>query len=437
MKNIIIAITRIYLLLILASTVHRANAQQYQLDSVIRTSNSGQLVSIQKNDAEKRLAEIVRLERNSQFSDITYREKAQLHYDVYGNDVQTIFELWNRDTERWEAESKSEWEYDGKQELSKLVSYQKADHNWLAEQQYTRIVSNDSVVEIDYRFQDETLVPTNKSITVLNEFEKNLDYETMIWKDSIHDWAPVSRTKNFYVKDTVLTGYETYVWKDNQWQNQAKIQYELDADQQNTGNYTSYKAQQDGSWIPESRFAEIKVPTEKKTFSNTYQWSSTDQDWVLSSQVHVLLNEKDQVQDIMFLELDDDSKQLEMRYEQMNLYDQHDRLNLVQDISYSGDTIFGTQSSVKYDDYGSIYQENHYELDTESDTWKDTRSIEFLFDESVTLGNAEEQKIMDYFMLNDHNYLSKKYVVKKVKVYQIVEGEKTLSEEYDYYYSPR
>ncbi len=45
--------------------------------------------------------------------------------------------------------------------------------------------------------------------------------------------------------------------------------------------------------------------------------------------------------------------------------------------------------------------------------------------------------MMDYSMLSEHNYVSKKYAVKKVKIYQIVEGEKTLSGEYDYYYSQK
>ena len=153
--------------------------------------------------------------------------------------------------------------------------------------------------------------------------------------------------------------------------------------------------------------------------------------------MQVFLNEKDQVQDVLLLEIDDGSQQLKVRHEQMHFYDQHGRINLVQDISYGGDTIFGTQRGVKYDADGSIYQENRYELDAENDTWNDTGSTEFIFDKNVILGNADEQKIMDYFMLSEHNYISKKYAVKKVKVYQIIEGEKTLSGEYDYYYSQK
>lgn len=380
---------------------------------------------------------MVRLDRDNQFSEIKYREKTQVLYDAHGNYLQSVAAQRSADNSKWSEISKAEWKYNDNEELiwTASYSYRKQQNDWFAEDRYERLISNDTIVEVDFRNQNDGLIPVRKHFSLKNETGEVYHYETMIWNDTINEWEKSYLSKTFYINDTTVVSRENYVWDENQWRNKDKEAYELDQNNEKTGNFTLYQAASNGNWRPQSRFEEIKFSEEKKTFSNTYQWSSTDQVWVLYSQVQVYCNEDDQVQDVLLLELDTGSNQLMLRGEQMQLYDQHGRIRLVQDISHQDGIVTGTQHSIKYDEDGNIYREDHYEFDAENDTWKDIRSTEFFFDKDVILGTDEGQGVMDFFLLSEHAYASKRYAVKNVKIYEVEGEKKVLSGEYDYFYS--
>lgn len=426
-----------YSLLIGVITALSTTAQQYQLDSVVRTINDKQNIASQKNNINERLAEVVRFERDSRLSHIKYTAKTQMHYDDKGNYLKSISALWNSDNSNWEEASKAEWKYNDTEELIWTASYAKRSNDWLAEDQYERFISDDSIVEIDFRQHHDQLKPVKKSISLKNESDAVYHYETLIWNDTINEWEKSYLSKTFYVNDTTVVSRENYVWNENQWQGKDKEEYELDQNKEKTGNFTLYQGSLGGGWLPQSRFEETVFPEEKKTLSNTYRWSIEDQDWILYSQVQVFRNEEDQIQDVLFLELDTDSNKLVVHGEQLNLYDQHGRIKVVQEISHDGGTITGTQHSVKYDEDGNVDRDNHYELDAENHTWKEVSYTEFFFDKSVEWSTDKEQCVMDFYLLSEHNYASKKYAVKNVKIFDLENEQMVLSEEYDYFYSKK
>lgn len=174
----------------------------------------------------------------------------------------------------------------------------------------------------------------------------------------------------------------------------------------------------------------------KKKISRIYKWSETDNDWIVRSKVETYLNDEGKKQDVLFSSLDTATNQLKLELERMHFYDREGRLTTFQEFYHDREKIMGTQSTVKFDNEGNVYLEGYYELDTETDSWKDKVSTEFSFYRNIVLDMTyEDRKNLDFYGLNQYNYIDNKYATKQAKVYQYKDGEKVLFEEYEYFYS--
>lgn len=425
---------RIYSLLIFIAVTFSAKAQQYQLDSIVHTVQEKQFVTIQNHDIDKQRAEIIRFERNKNSSEKKFTERINIRYNNHFKNTQHIYSLWNSDGNNWLEYEKTEEEYNAENKLIGQTSYRKQGKEWRMEYQHKKTYAKDTLIETDYEYRNNKFQPVIKSLTFINSFDKVKYYETLRWNDTIDDWKKLSQTRNVYQNDTILIAYEVYEWKDNQWKNQEKVTYELDKNNQRTDNYTVYLGV-DSEWIPKNKFEQIELTQERKKLSKTYTWSEEKNDWILSTQVDTYLNDKGEKQDVIYSELDKTTNQLKPTLERMHFYDDQNRLTLFQEIYPQDEKIVGTQNTVKFDEEGNVYREDFFELNAETDQWKEKTSTEFLFDKNILLPSTEERKKLDFFNLNEHNYLTNKYAVKQVKTYQYKNGEKVLFEEYEYFYS--
>lgn len=427
---------RLYFLLIFITTKFSAKAQQYQLDSMVHTVNRKQFITVQNHNIDKNQAEIIRFERDNQSSTKRYTERISVHYNEHYKALQTVFDLWDSDNNSWVGYEKTEEEYNSDNKLIGQTGFRKQGKEWRMEYQHKKTYAKDSLIETDYEFRNNKLQPTIKSITFINAHNKVDYYETWRWNDTIQDWSKLAQTRNIYQNDTILTAYEVYEWKENQWQNQEKVVYELDKNNQRTDNYTSFVGNA-LVWIPKYRFEQIELPEQWKKLSKTYTWSEEKNDWILSTQVDTYLNDKGEKQDVIYSELNKTTNLLKPTLERMHFYDDQNRLTLFQEIYLQGEKMVGTQNTVKFDEEGNVYQEDFFELDAETDQWKDKVSTEFTFDKNILLKSSENRKKLDFFNLNEYNYLTNKSAVKEVKTYQFKNGEKVLFEEYEYFYSER
>src|SRR5690554_3480503 len=412
-----------------------AAAQQYRLDSLVHTVKDRQFITSTKHDTVNRQAEIIRYQRENPDAEIQKTERIILRYDEHGNDVQTIFASWNTISNDWSEDEKTENEFNADNKLTRIVTHRKKNNEWIKEFENIRIYTKDSITQIDYELREDKFRPIHKNITVVNPYDNVKYYEIFLWNDTTQNWRSYIKTENLYKNDTILTGYATYEWKENQWQNQEKVAYEFDPNGQRTNNYTTYK--QNGSdWTPIDKLEHIELPETKKKISRIYKWSEADNDWTVRSKVETYLNYEGKKQDVLFSSLDTTTNQLKLELEQMHFYDREGRLTTFQEFYHAKEKITGTQSTVKFDEDGNVYHEGYYELDTETDNWKDKVSTEISFYKKIVLDTSlGAHKKLDFFGLNYYNYITNKNAVKQVKVYQHKDGEKILSEEYEYFYS--
>lgn len=424
-----------YFLLVLTLISFSASAQQYRLDSMVHTVKGKQFISSQKYNTEKKLAEIIRYERENPTSDIQKVERIQVQYDKNDNELLNLFASWNPINKSWNEDEKTEKEFNADNKLTHIVTHRKKNNEWVKEFENIRIYAKDSITQIDYELREEKFQPTHKNITIVNSSNKVKTYHIFLWNNENQNWQQFTRTENQFQKDTILIGYETYEWKENQWQNQEKVVYEFDQTGQKTGNYTTY-TQNGNNWTPIDKLEHIELPEQKKKISRIYKWSEADNKWIVRSQTETYLNNEGKKQDILYSTLDTTTNQLKLELEQMHFYDQEGRLTTFQEFYHNGEKMVGTQSTVKFDDEGNVYYEGYYELDAETDSWKDKVSTEILFDKSIVLDTTfEAHKNLDFFGLNEYNYITNKYAPKQVKVYQYKDGEKVLFEVYEYFYS--
>lgn len=298
-----------------------------------------------------------------------------------------------------------------------------------------RSYDRDSIIETDFETRNDKFLPTHKSISVINPFNKVITHEIFLWTDKNQTWQPFNRTINSYQKDTTMTGSETVVWNENQWKTQEKAVYESGKDSLPTDNYTLYKGE-NNHWIPVTKFEEKEFPEQKKKISNTYKWSQTDNKWHIQTQIETYFNEEGKKQDVLFLEADTSTHQLKLQLEQLHLYDKDGRLTLFQDFHHFNGIITGAQNIVKFDEEGNVIQENMYDFDPKNDTWNEKTTTEFEYAKNITLDTTfEAHKNLDLFTLNEYNYITNKYATKQVKIYRYENGKKVLSEEFEYFYS--
>lgn len=412
-----------------------AVAQQYKLDSVVQTINGAQFITTQKYDTRNKKAELVRYERAEANSAIQKLEHTQVTYDDKGNEISQIFSPWNPTKNTWDEEEKTEKEFNTDNKLIRVSTHHYKNNRWMIESENTRVYTPNSIIETDYETKDNKLQPMHKNISVTNAFDKIKTHETFLWNDKSQSWQPLTQTKNNYQNDTILIGYETLKWKENQWQKQEKVVYELNAKGNITNNYTLYNARHN-SWVPINKFEEEDFPQQNKKISNTYRWLETDNKWIIHSQTETFFNEHGKKQDVLISERDTSTHQLKLQLEQMFFYDDALRLNLFQYFDHSAKKITGIQNSIKLDKEGNVIQENQFELDAENNIWIEKTTTESEYYQNIVLDTAvEAHKKLDFFGLNVYNYINNKHATKNVKTYQYRGGKKVLHEEFQFFYS--
>lgn len=424
-----------YLFLICLSISFAGIAQNYRLDSIVHSVNGTQFITSQKYNAESRKAELVRYLQQRANDVIQKTERAQVIYDDKGNELCHIFSVWNTTDNSWDEEEKTEQEFNADNKLVSVNSHRKRNNQWIKVFENKRLYTQDSIIETDYDTKEDQFQPTQKSISVINTFDKVKTHEIFLWNDKNQRWQPLARTSNTYQKDTLLIGFETAEWKEKQWQKQEKVVYKLDKDNLPTENYTLYKGQKN-HWMPVSKFTEESLPGLNKKISSTSKWGNTDNRWIIQTQVETYFNELGKKQDILCSEMDSSTHQLKLQLEQMYIYDKEGRLTLFQDIYHADEIRTGIQNTVKFDKEGNVVQENRYEFDSKNDTWNEKMRTEFVYDKNIALDAAfEEHKKLDLFTLNGYNYSTNTSATKQVKIYRYDNGKKVLAEEFEFFYS--
>src|SRR5690554_155342 len=424
-----------YFLFILTLISFSATAQQYRLDSLVHTVKGRQFITSTKNDTVNKQAEIIRYQREDPDAEIQKTERVIVRKNESGNDVYSVFALWNPAIKNWDEYEKTETAYNADNKITHSVMHRKKNNEWVKEFENIRIYTKDSITQIDYELREDKFRPIHKNITVVNPYDNVKYYEIFLWNDTTQNWRSYIKTENLYKNDTILTGYATYEWKENQWQNQEKVAYEFDQNGKRTDNYTTYK-QNGNDWTPIDKLEHIELPETKKKISRIYKWSEADNDWIVRSQTETFLNYEGKKQDVLFSSLDTTTNQLKLELEQMHFYDREGRLTTFQEFYHAKEKITGTQSTVKFDEDGNVYHEGYYELDAETDKWTDKVYTEISFYKNIVLDTSlGAHKKLDFFGLNYYNYITNKNAVEQVKVYQHKDGEKILSEEYEYFYS--
>src|SRR5690554_7131996 len=85
----------------------------------------------------------------------------------------------------------------------------------------------------------------------------------------------------------------------------------------------------------------------------------------------------------------------------MHFYDREGRLTTFQEFYHSKEKTTGTQTTAKFDDEGNVCFEGYYELDTETDNWKDKVSTEISFYKNIVLDTSlGAHKKLDFFGLD-------------------------------------
>ncbi|MDR2281768.1 MAG: hypothetical protein LBE37_01085 [Sphingobacterium sp.] len=424
-----------YLILICLSVNFSGFAQHYQLDSVVHSINGVQVITTQKYDAENEKAELVRYKRQGANDIIQRSERIQVAYDDKGNELYRISSVWNPVRDTWDEEEKVEQEFNANNKSIQFSSYQKRNNQWIKVFENKRIYTQDSIIETDYDTKDDKFQPIQKNVSVINAFDKIKTHEAFLWNDKEQTWQPLIQTVNVYQKDTIIIGFETIEWKQNQWHKQEKVVYELDKDSVRTESYILYKGQ-NNSWMPVSKFGEELWPEQNKKKSSSYKWEDINSKWMIQTQVETYFNKQGKAQDILFSEVDTANNQLMLQLEQIHLYDKEGRLTLFQDLSHSYDAITGTQSTVKFDKEGNVIRESTYDFDPENDTWNEKITTEFVYDKSIDVYTVPAtRKRHDLFDLNPYGYITNKSAVKQVKIYLYNQGKKVLSEEFEFFYS--
>ncbi|MFD2556695.1 hypothetical protein [Sphingobacterium tabacisoli] len=424
-----------YLILICLSVSFSGFAQHYQLDSVVHHINGVQVIATQKYDAENEKAELIRYKRQGANDIIQRSERIQVAYDDKGNELYRISSVWNPIRDTWDEEEKVEQEFNANNKVIQFSSYQKRNNQWIKVFENKRLYTQDSIIETDYDTKDDKFQPIQKSVSVINAFDKIKRHEAFLWNDKEQTWQPLTQTVNGYQKDTIIIGFETIEWKQNQWHKQEKVVYELGKDSIRTENYILYKGQ-NNSWMPVSKFEEELWPEQNKKKSSSYKWEDINSKWMIQTQVETYFNKQGKAQDILFSEVDTTNNQLMLQLEQIHLYDKEGRLTLFQDLSHSYDARTGTQSTVKFDKEGNVIQESAYDFDPENDTWNEKMTTEFVYDKSIDVYTAPAtRKRHDLFDLNPYGYITNKSAVKQVKIYLYDQEKKVLSEEFEFFYS--
>ncbi|GEM_PF-6183672 len=423
-----------YLIVLALFTNLSVIAQQYQLDSVVHNINGNQLMVSQKYDAENRKAELIRYKRQGTNDAIQKTERTELIYDDKGNELYHVFSVWNSINNKWDEEEKTEQEFNTDNHLIRLSTYRKNNNKWLKVFENKKTYTQDSIIETDYEIKNDKFQPIHKNISVINSFGKIKTYEIFLWNDKSQIWTPLVRTTNNYQNDTIMIGFETIEWNENQWQKQEKVVYELDKNNRPTENYTLYKGH-NNQWIPNLKFEEKSLPQQSKKTSSTYKWDDINNKWILNTQIETNFNDEGKKQDVLFSEIDTKG-QLNLQLEQLNLYDKKGRLTLFQDFTHSDEIKTGIQNTFKFDEVGNLIQENLYDLDSEKETWNNKMTTEFLYDKNIKMSMVlEDQKRFDLFNLNVYNSKINKEAIKQVKIYSYDTGKKVLSEEFEYFYS--
>lgn len=430
-----IIMNRIYFLLVFMTTTFFANAQQYQLDSVVHHVKGAQFIASQKYDAGSKTAEIIRYERGSVADAIQEIERTKVTYDENGNVVLHVFSVWNAKSKSWDEVEKVEKEYGFDNKLVRGFSCQKRSNGWVKDFENINIYAQDSIIEVDYELKEDKFLPVHKSNTVVNSFGKVISSRIFKWNEESKNWQQLIQTTNRYQSDTTMIGFETLEWENNQWQKKEKVVYKLDANNLRTEDYTLYHAHK-GDWIATTKFEEEILSGQNKKISHSYRWSQTDARWIASSKTEVYLNEDGKIQDMLYWELDSPTQQLKLQLEQVNLYDEEGRLTLFQKFDNATEDVKGIQNAIKFDTEGNIVQETLYERDVEHDSWIDKITTEFLHDKSMELGDSVyANKGFDIFGLNEYHHTSDKYATKQVKIYKHEGGAKILQEEFEFFYT--
>ncbi|PVH25438.1 hypothetical protein [Sphingobacterium corticibacter] len=432
---------RLYLLLISVVLAHVAIAQQYQLDSVVLITDDEKYICIQKVKTKKGQTEVVRLERDSQFTVNQYLERISSRYDERGNNLENIYEEWNIASGSWEEMSKSEYEYNSDNEIIQHISSVKNGQEWLKKRLSKSIYAPDkrSKMQTEYVYQNDRFEPTRKIIWLLDDFGEFYHYETLKWSDdATAQTTKLIQSENYYEKDTLLMPYEIYGRKERQWKNEGKAEYELDENnRKKTYNYTLYYGDFDGNWFFDGRSEDIELPEQRKKINRRYNWSEIEQDWELDHQEETFFNDKGEIEAILVSEPDSTSA-LIIKIEKLYSYDTIGRLKLLQHFYFDGgDNILSGQQSKEFDNEGNIYREDVCIPNHDTNTWKLTFSTEFSYDKNVLLDTDEDRERIYDGMPNEYNYASKKYGLKAVKSYEIEDGMKRSLGEYEYFYSQK
>ncbi|WP_437922119.1 hypothetical protein [Sphingobacterium sp. LRF_L2] len=410
-------------------------AQQYQLDSVVHRINGTQFIASQKYDAKTKKAELTRYKQIETHGAIQNIERSQVTYDDKGNEIYYVFSIWDSINNTWNEEEKTEKEYNADNRLVRTSIHSKQSNSWVKVSENIRLYTPDSIAETDYEVRNDKFTPVHKNISINNAFGKVKIHKIFHWNDETQNWLQQTRTMNLYQNDTVLIGFETLQWKENQWQKQEKVDYVLDKNGNRTDSYTLYHPH-NNNWIAILKFEEEVHDPQNKRISRTYTSSKTNRQWTLRSQTETYFNNSGKKQDVLFSELDTSTHQLKLQLEQMHLYDRAGRLTLFQDFDYANERITGTQNTVKFGKEGNVIQEDMYEWDMEHNTWIEKMTTKIEYDQNIELDTTlEAHKNSDLFGLNEHNYSTNKYAPKHVKIYKYQGGEQVIQEEFDYFYS--
>jgi len=410
-------------------------AQKYKLDSLVHTVNDAQYIVSQKYDQTNGKAEIIRYERIEPSDTIQKLERTQVQYDVVGNESLNVFSIWDPTTNSWDEQEKTLKEFNFDNKLIHLSTYSKINKRWEKVLENKRLYTQDSIIETDYGIREEKLLPINKSITVMNTFHKVSTHEIFNWNDQKKTWQQLIQTTNQYQNDSILVSFQTLKWNDNLWQKHEKCVYESDIDSLRAQNYTLYNGRMN-SWIPIIKFEKEELPEQNKKINRTYKWSLTDEKWMVSSQTEIIYNKDGKEINVLLSELDSSTNEMKVLLEKKNFYDQEGRCILFQNIDYSNEELVGTKNIISFDKDGNVIQVNAYEWNIDTDSWRQKMISKFFYDKNIELNLTNQgDKNFDMFGLNEYNYITNKYAIKRVKMHKYKNGVKTLDEDFDFFYS--